>query len=149
MDLGIKTKKIQPPNYGELRKDSHCWDRNEAFERAQNLIISGVVRNLIGLLVVVSGRYHWKANQDTYTIDIADDCGDTRQSGTTTWHNADVLVCIQTALSLTVCVVVQVCDRFSKCFDGNWLGHVAGNRIRRTFDTSCRGVFQRIDGHGY
>lgn len=51
IDLGIKTKKNQLPNYRalSLRMDSHCRNRNEAFERAQNLIVSSVVRNLIGL----------------------------------------------------------------------------------------------------
>lgn len=59
---------------------------------------------------------HWKANQDAYTIDIADDSSDTGQPRTTTWHYTDVLVRILAGLSLTVCVVVQVCDCFSECF---------------------------------
>jgi hypothetical protein len=56
MDLRIKTNKIQLPSYRALRMDLHCWNRNKSFERAQNLIVSGVVWNLIGLRVVVIER---------------------------------------------------------------------------------------------
>lgn len=53
IDLGIKTRKDQPASYRASQTDSHCRDRNEALERAQNLIVSSVVRNLIGLWIMV------------------------------------------------------------------------------------------------
>lgn len=56
MDLRIKTRKNQSPNYRALRMDLHCRNRNEAFERAQNLIVGGVIRNLVGLRAVIIER---------------------------------------------------------------------------------------------
>ena len=56
MNLGIKTRKSQPSEYRALHKDSHCRNRNEAFEGTQDLIVSGIVWNLIGLGIVIGQR---------------------------------------------------------------------------------------------
>lgn len=54
IDLGIKTKRNQSLDYQVVGIDSHSRDRNEAFERAQNLVISGIVWNLIGLQIAIN-----------------------------------------------------------------------------------------------
>lgn len=53
---------------------------------------------------------------ETYSVDIADDSGNARETRTPSWHNAHVLKGVLTRLSFAVCVIVQVCDSFSQSF---------------------------------
>ncbi len=90
---------------------SRGWDGYKTTEGAEDLIVRGIIRDLIALTWM---RYVHHCCKNTYSVDITNNRSDSGKTGSTSRNDANVLIGVLAILSLAVCMIVQVGDSLAK-----------------------------------
>lgn len=106
-------KSVRKHNILDIELHLRCRNRDKTFERAQNLIVSGIVWDLVRLIPKKILKLVKRLQDDrhhTHAVHIANDCCYARETCASSRDDTDILKRIFAGLPLAVSDIVQVCD---------------------------------------
>lgn len=97
-------------------RNIHGWNRYKTLECAEDLIIRGIIGDVIALSHSLVSHAIYVISLVSNRIHISNNSGKAGETCATTGNDANILVGVFTGLVLAVGLVVKVCNRLAKCY---------------------------------